>query len=189
MTILLLKAIPQQLLLDSAKRALEATTDPKWSQPPPELAKTGDYYKPRMDWQGLQVNIENPVGTVREGVDEGGAPWRTEFRYAYGEIEATCGADGDPVDVYIGPYADAEQVYIVRQMRRNDWSAYDEDKVMIDFPSQDAAEAAYLEHYNDPRFFGGIVAMPVAEFVRKVKRTRTHPGMIKSLTLFWRPRQ
>jgi hypothetical protein len=83
--------------------------------------------------------------------------------------------------VYIGPYADAAEVYIVRQMRRKQWDAYDEDKVMIDFPSLDAAQAAYLEHYNDPRFFGGIVPMPIAEFVRKVRLSRDQPGMIKAL--------
>lgn len=178
-----------ELLEAGARRVLQVTTDPSWSAPTPAQAEAGDYYKPRMSWHGLDVNIENPVGTVRQGVDEGGAPWRTEFRYAYGEIAGTEGADGDPVDVYIGPYADAAEVYIVRQMRRKQWDQYDEDKVMIDFPSIEAARAAYLEHYNDPRFFGSIVPMPIAEFVRKVSLSRERPGMIKAMpALFWRPK-
>jgi len=186
--VLFLKAIAQAELRAAAHRALAAATDPAWKQPTPAQAAAGNYYKPRMSWHGLQLNIENPVGTVREGVDEGGKPWRTEFRYAYGEVAGTEGADGDPVDVYIGPYADAREVYIVRQMRRKDWATYDEDKVMIDFPSIEAAREAYLGHYDDPRFFGGIVAMPVDEFVRKVRASRDRPGMIKSITLLWRMR-
>lgn len=177
MTILLFKSIPP---------ALAAITDPAWSAPPPELAQSGEYYKPRMDWHGLQVNIENPAGTVREGVDETGRAWRTTFRYAYGEVADSEGADGDPVDVFVGPYADASHVYIVRQMRRKQWELYDEDKVMIDFPSLEAARDAYLGHYDDPRFFGGIVAMPVPEFAEKVRLSRDQPGMIKALVLFWR---
>lgn len=172
----------------AARAALVATTDDSWSQPPPELAKTGGYYKPAMAWQGLEVVIENPVGTVREGVDEGGRPWRTEFHYAYGEIPNTTGMDGDPVDVFVGPDATAREVYIVRQMKRKQWDQYDEDKVMIDFPTLEAARAAYLGHYDDPRFFGGIVAMPVDEFVRKVKATKDQPAMIKSIIVFCRRR-
>lgn len=172
----------------AARAALVATTDENWTPPPPELAATGGYYKPAMAWQGLEVVIENPVGTVREGVDEGGRPWRTEFRYAYGEIPGTTGVDGDPVDVFVGPDATARAVYIVRQMKRKQWDQYDEDKVMIDFPTLEAARAAYLGHYDDPRFFGGIVAMPVDEFVRKVKATKDQPAMIKSIMVFRRRR-
>lgn len=184
--ILLLKAIPQALLASAAGRALAATTDTAWRQPTPAQAETGAYYKPRLPWHGVELVIENPAGTVREGVDETGRAWRTEFRYAYGEIAGTEGVDGDPVDVFIGPYADAAEVYIVRQMKRKKWDQYDEDKCMIDFPSLEAARAAYLGHYDDPRFFGGIIAMPVGEFVGKVMATKGRPAMIKAFLLFRR---
>lgn len=178
---LFLKAIPQDVLATVAGRALEATTDPAWKKPTPAQAEAGNYYKPRMPWHGLELIIENPAGTVREGVDETGKPWRTEFAYAYGEIAGTEGVDGDPVDVFIGPYADATEVYIVRQMKRKKWDQYDEDKCMIDFPSLEAARSAYLGHYDDPRFFGSIVAMPVDQFIKKAKATKAKPAMIKAL--------
>jgi hypothetical protein len=168
----------------AARRQLNAMTDPKWSQPPADLAASGDYYKPQMPWHGCTIAIENPAGTVRQGVDETGRAWRTEFKYAYGEILGTEGADGDPVDVFIGPYADAREVYIVRQMKRKKWDQYDEDKVMIDFPSVDAARAAYCEHYDDARFFGGIVTMPLDEFLLKVKQKKNRGQMLKALLLF-----
>lgn len=167
----------------AAHRAMDATTDPSWKKPTPAQAEAGNYFKPRLEWHGLELVIENPAGTVREGVDETGRAWRTEFKYAYGEIAGTEGVDGDPVDVFIGPYADAKEVYIVRQMKRKQWDVYDEDKCLIDFPSIQAAQAAYCDHYDDPRFFGGIVAMPVDRFVLKVKATKDKPAMIKALIL------
>lgn len=155
-----------------------------WKKPTPAQAEAGNYKKPRMKWNGLDIAIENPAGTVREGVDETGKPWRTVFEYAYGEISRTEGVDGDPVDVYMGPDENAPEVYIVRQMKRKKWDTYDEDKCFLGFPSMDAAKQAYLNHYDDPRFFGGIVAMPVDEFIEKVKATREKPAMIKAMVLF-----
>lgn len=179
------RALTQDELLAAAARAkLDAVTDPDWKQPTPAQAKSGEYYKPTMPWHGLTINIENPAGTVREGVDETGKPWRTVFDYAYGEIAETLGTDGDPVDVYIGPYADAQEVYIVRQMKRKKWDQFDEDKVMIDFPSLEAARTAYCNHYDDPRFFGGILAMPLAEFLLKVKAKKQQGKMLKAALLF-----
>lgn len=168
---------------EQAALVMDATSDPDWKPPTAAQAAAGNYYKPRMDWHGLKIVIENPAGTVREGVDETGRAWRTVFAYAYGEIAGTTGWDGDPVDVFIGPYADAKEVYIVRQMKRKKWSTYDEDKCMIDFPSIEAAREAYLGHYDDPRFFGGIVAMPLAKFIKKVLATKDAPAMIKGMLL------
>ncbi|MEX3764478.1 hypothetical protein [Paraburkholderia phenoliruptrix] len=154
-----------------------------WRKPTPAQAAAGNYKKPRMTWHGLKIAIENPKGTVREGVDETGKAWRTVFEHAYGEISGTEGVDGDPVDVYLGPDESAEQVYIVRQMKRKRWDQYDEDKCMLNFPSLQAAKDAYMNHYDDPRFFGGIIAMPVEEFVAKVRATRDKPAMIKSIVV------
>lgn len=164
-----------------------ATRTMRGGDPTPAQAASGKYSKERMPWQGLTIAIEHPEGTVREGVDETGKPWRTVFRYAYGEILGTLGLDGDPVDVFIGSYSDAPEVYIVQQMKRKQWDTPDEQKCMINFASIDEAKAAYLGHYDDPRFFGGITAMPVDEFIAKVRSTRDAPTMIKALpVLFFR---
>ena len=167
------------------KKAHPATRTMIGGDPTPEQAMAGDYPKLRREWRGLPIAIEHPEGTVREGIDETGKPWRTVFRYAYGEILGTLGMDGDPVDVFIGSYADAPEVYIVQQMKRKQWDVADEQKVMIDFGSIDEAKAAYLGHYDDPRFFGGITAMPVDEFIAKVRATKQNPAMIKSVPPDW----
>lgn len=150
-------------------------------RPTAAQAVAGNYSKPVRDWRGLKIAIECPEGTTREGVDETGKPWRTVFKYAYGEFRGTCGVDGDPVDVYCGQHHEADAVYIIRQMKRKDWDKFDEDKVFVDFASMDDAKAAYLAHYDDPRFFGGIIAMPVDEFIAKVRATKKEPGMLKAV--------
>lgn len=159
------------------------------SLPMEVLSSTGGSVIPegkteRRTFAGFKLVIENPVGTVREGVDETGKPWRTEFQHAYGEITGSLGVDGDPVDVYLGDDEAATEVYIVRQMKRKDWDKFDEDKCFLGFPSMEAAKQAYLNHYDDPRFFGGIIAMPIEEFRVKVRATKDNPTMLKTLILF-----
>ncbi|WP_288077353.1 hypothetical protein [Pseudomonas sp.] len=135
----------------------------------------------KLKFAGFNLVIENPAGTIREGVDETGKAWRTEFAHAYGEITGSLGVDGDPVDVYVGPDEGAREVYIVRQMKRKKWDQFDEDKCFIGFASMEEAKQAYLNHYDDPRFFGGIIAMPIEEFRTKVYATKNNPQMLKAL--------
>lgn len=42
-------------------------------------------------------------------------------------------------------------------------------EILIGFGDEVSAVAAFLQHFDDPRFFGGVQAMPVAEFRRKVR--------------------
>lgn len=150
-------------------------------EPSPEQAEADAYKKPRVEWQGLTIAIENPAGSVRRGTNRHGVSWEIRMRYDYGEVVGSMGVDGDPVDIYLGPYLDAPMVYVVHQRKVGRWDEYDEDKCMVGFDSQADAEAAFLSNYNDPRFLGPVTAMPVAEFVAKVRETRDKPAMIKAL--------
>lgn len=147
-----------------------------YTPPTPAQAEAGNYFKPRIHWHGLEIAIENPVGSTREGTG-----WKTTMQNAYGYVCRSEAVDGDEVDVYIGPDMDAPTVYVVQQRRYGDWKRYDEDKCMLGFDSEAAARRAYLKHYDDDRFLGPIVAMSVDEFVQKVKATNERPGMIKSI--------
>lgn len=166
---------------DARLAALAERAVPGYTPPTATQKLSSKYPKPRQDWHGLMIAIEQPAGTVRSGVDETGRAWSTTFRYAYGEVIGSEGADGDPVDVFMGLTPDAPEVYVVRQMKRKQWDVYDEDKVFLDFDSMDSAKAAYLAHYDDPRFFGSIIAMPRDEFVKKVRATAKAPGMLKAI--------
>ncbi len=132
-------------------------------------------------WRGLFLDIENPAGSVRSGKKPDGSSWNTMMAHDYGEIRGTEGMDGDAVDVFVGPEPDAPMVYVVHQNTVDQWDKYDEDKCMVGFASEAAAEAAFLANYDDPRFLGPITAMTAGDFINKVRATSDKPAMIKAV--------
>jgi hypothetical protein len=120
----------------------------------------------RINFRGLNIRIENPVGSVREGIDKKGNKWKVRFYYPYGFITGTIGKDGEEIDCFIGNHPESENVYIVHQLRPD--GLYDEDKVMLGFSELDSARDAYLAHFNTQGFIGGITAMPFFEFKQRV---------------------
>jgi len=175
---------PKIVFLKSSPAAepVDLTTTPvRADEPTPAQAESGNYAKRAMPWKGLTIRIENEAGSVRRGTDPGGKAWETHMPHAYGYIVGSMGVDGDPVDVYVGPFAEtAESVFVVHQRRVGDWDKYDEDKVFVGFLNEDEVKQAFIQCYDDPRFLGPITAMPVGEFVEKVKTTKENPKMIKS---------
>lgn len=133
---------------------------------------------------GLRIIVENPVGSVRSWVDSDGTRGQTVMRWAYGCIDDLRGADGEDVDVYLGPIDEPDKVHVVHQMRKGDWSMYDEDKVMLGWDSADAAEAAYLEQYDDPRFYGGMSTFTRDDFIARLRAAgiETAPATIGKIT-------
>jgi len=107
------------------------------------------------EYQGIPIAIENRKGSVRKGVDKDGKPWRTVMKHPYGYLKKTKGADGEEVDVYVGPDKKAPNAYVVHQ-HKSDGKGFDEDKVMVGFKDEAAAKDGYLKHYNDPKFLGPI---------------------------------
>lgn len=123
---------------------------------------------------GLRILVENPAGSVRRWVDSDGTAGETVMRFDYGEIDGFLGADGEDVDVYLGPVADPLLVYVIHQRcKSSGFTEYDEDKVMLGWDSADDAVAAYLAQYDDPRFFGGMSSFTIEDFKR---RLATNPG-------------
>ncbi len=109
---------------------------------------------------GLRVAIEFRSGELRNG---------HMMFYDYGSLPGLVGADGEEVDVFIGPEPHPSEVYVVHQQRKDAWDEYDEDKTMLGFASADAAKQAYLAQYGDERFFGGMTVFPVEAFVAKLR--------------------
>ncbi len=90
------------------------------------------------------------------------------MKWDYGYVEGAMGADGDCVDVYLGPDESAEWVYVIHQNKGPDYQAFDEDKVMLGFASADSATKAYIAQYDDKRFFGGMSQMTLQAFSKKI---------------------
>jgi hypothetical protein len=127
------------------------------------LTWSGHKLEDRYKVQGMDISIENKKGSTRSGTDKDGHEWNTKMHYDYGYIRGTVGKDKDHLDCYVGPDRESERVFIVHQ---NDpvTGAYDEDKVMLGFDSENEARKAYLSQYDRPGFLGDIAKMGIEEF-------------------------
>ena len=151
------------------------------------LWKSETGVKGSVDFQGMSIAIENPAGSTRHWKDASGQEGQTLMKVPYGFVRGTKGADGDAYDCFVGPNPDSPLVWIVHQARPDlpagdVLQMYDEDKAMLGFDTIHDATAAYLQHYDDPRFFGSVTQMTVDEFRTKVLRTQApgEDGMLKS---------
>ncbi len=137
------------------------------------LAEKGDT-KPvnrKVFVHGLPVTIEHPRHTTRILHDAKGNVVYKRFMYHhYGYFDGTKGRDGDAVDCFLGPLANAKEVHVVRMVDKGPVPSEreDEDKCMVGFPSADAAKQAFLQHYPAD-FYGGMVSLPVAEFKERLR--------------------
>jgi len=123
----------------------------------------------KTEFQDLPISVENRKGSVREGTDpKTGKPWRTKMKNPYGYIRGTKGVDGDSVDVYLGPEEEAGKAFVVHQ-KDPETGKFDEDKVMLGFPSKTKARKAFLKHYDDPDFLGPISAIAMPKLKKKLK--------------------
>lgn len=153
-------------------------------EPTEAQVASGNYPKRIIRWNGLVIRIENEAGSIRSGYKPDGSMWETRMVYPYGYVSGTEGVDGDEVDVFVGANPEAPMVYVIHQRKVNDWDKYDEDKCLIGFDSEEDAIRAFLLCYDDERFLGPITAMPVPEFVAKVRATKKKPSMIKGYVLW-----
>lgn len=119
-------------------------------------------------WHDINISIENKKGSTRSGTDPDGKPWSIKMKYDYGRIPRTEGADGDQIDVYMGPDKKSELVFIVHQ--QDPWKKkYDEDKVFLDFSTKAQVEKAFKGQYDKPGFLGPIDIVSVEVFRDMIK--------------------
>ena len=132
--------------------------------------EAGNYKKHHMSFQGLPVSIENPKGSIRRGPG-----WKVRVPYDYGYIKRTEGADGDHVDVCIGPDHQSDHVFIIDQQDHHT-GKFDEHKVMLGYRTREDAVRAYSAGFSDgkgPDRMRSIVRMSMPEFKRWLKTCDT----------------
>tara|TARA_R110000737_G_scaffold21253_1_gene39659 strand:- start:9 stop:1868 length:1860 start_codon:yes stop_codon:yes gene_type:complete len=124
----------------------------------------------KLEIKGFDITIENKIGTTRKGVDEDGNHWSTLMKNSYGFFDNTKGADGDEVDVFIGPNIEEDfNVFVVNQSTGNPRS-FDEHKVMFGFKDEMSAKSAYMDNYqSDWEGFDNIVEFTLVEFSKWIK--------------------
>lgn len=114
--------------------------------PTPAQAAAGNYALGTVQWQGLTLRIENPRGTTRSGTDPDGKAWSNTMAAHYGYIAGTRGADGDAVDVFVGPVPEATGVWVINQANAD--GSFDEHKVLVGFLDEQQALTAYRNSYD-----------------------------------------
>jgi hypothetical protein len=117
---------------------------------------------------GVTIRVENPRGSVRRSKPGAAKKWETEMVHHYGDIVGTVGADGDKVDVFVGPRPDSHKIFVIDQQNQD--GSFDEHKVMMGFGSEEEARAGYLANY-EPGWTGlqAITEMTPAQFREWVK--------------------
>jgi phage gp29-like protein len=143
---------------------IAAAADATEREPSDEQKQAGNYRKGKFSWNGLTIAIETPNGATRRGKDRSGKPWAVTLPAHYGYIlRNKSEADGDHVDVFVGPHPETELVFVVDQQHPG--GRFDEHKTMIGFRTEAEAREAYLQSYS-PGWQGlrSITAMTLDQF-------------------------
>lgn len=128
-----------------------------------EQARAGNYRHGHCSLHGMPITIETGKGMTRKGTDKDGKAWKITMAHHYGYIKRTeSEADGDHIDVFIGPEPESEVVFIVDQVVGG---KFDEHKCLLGFKSKEDAKAGYLACYADGwKGCGSITTLTIPQF-------------------------
>jgi len=154
----------------------DTNTDPSEAQ-----KKSGNYAKGSFKWNGLKITLENPAGSTRRGESKDGKKWQTHMKADYGYVNGTeSEADGDHIDVFIGPELSSGVVYIVDQVDPKT-KKFDEHKCVLGCHSEEEAIDLYHDHYEKGwKGFLGCKAMTVEDFVDWVYNGKSSKPLTES---------
>jgi hypothetical protein len=142
--------------------------DPPHPAPTDPQKHAGNYKKAHWKLHGLDISIENLAGSTRSGIDPDGNHWEVVMPYHYGYIKKTTGADGDHLDVAIGPLLGLhDEAHIINQLDPKTGS-FDEHKVFIGFPTRESAISAFRQGRSDnpDEVMGAVITVPIKELKR-----------------------
>lgn len=135
------------------------------------------------NFQNLGLVIEWPKGSVRVGKNKDGKPWKTKMEADYGYVpDTTAAGDKENLDVYVGPDAESDKVYVVEQLKED--GEFDEYKCLLGFPDLDTAYETYLKHYpdgwDDDRV-GGVFEVPWDYAFEKIEEHQAKTAALPTL--------
>ena len=151
------------------EKANAAATSPAndREEPTQPQKEAGNYKLGHLKVGPLDVSIENPEGSTRNGVGEDGKPWSSDMYDHYGYVRGTVGIDKDHVDVFVKkgtPETWGGKAYVVDQNKPD--GSFDEHKAMIGYSSAEEARKAYLRNYKNDQAknIRGVTEMPIDKF-------------------------
>lgn len=147
------------------RERLEAANAAVHPEPTEGQARAGNYRHGHVTVHGVPVAIEVATGGVRRGKDRQGKEWARTLPCAYGRIKRSEGADGEQVDVFLGPHPESELVYVVDQVTPG--GRFDESKAVLGCRNEAEARKLYLGCY-EPGWhgLGAIRALTLDDFKR-----------------------
>ena len=128
--------------------------------------EAGNYQKGHLRLGGMDITIDTPKDAERSGTAPDGTRWSVKMPAHYGYVKRSEGADGDQVDVYIGPEADTGRVFVFDQFDPKT-RRFDEHKAVLGVRSIEDAQDLYDGGFSDgsgPRRRGGVTEMSTDEF-------------------------
>jgi hypothetical protein len=126
------------------------------SLPPGSPIRTGQ----TKSFHGLTLVIETPQHEMREGKG-----WMNASPAHYGYISGYIGADGDDIDMYLGPNEDSDTVWVIDQNRMDFSGRFDEHKCMLGYDDEKEALTDFMQGHTDGnRIFSSIRMMPMKKF-------------------------
>lgn len=114
----------------------------------------------------LDIVIENPKNSRREGVDSHNVVFSSILAADYGYIRRTTGEDGQEVDCFVGPHHASSLVVLIHALDV-DTHKPDEDKAMLGYMNAEAALYDYSSSYDDQRGderIGSVELMSMTQF-------------------------
>lgn len=179
------KTIP---VVDALAQGASTSIVNEGENPTQEQLVANDYKTAKVVIAGMPIAIENPIGSVRRGVDADGNEWKTQMTAHYGYFEGTLGADGDELDVFILPNTPVDyggRVFVIFQIDKH--GNFDEHKVILGATSKVIANQVYRSHYDENfNGQGSIIEMSVDDFKTRAFNNATamfdsvHQGMLDS---------
>jgi hypothetical protein len=123
----------------------------------------GNYKKGHIKIGGLDISVENARHSTRgKRNPDGSLRWANEMPAHYGYIRGTIGADGDQVDVFLGPKpTQLDRIWIIDQAKlsRKGNVKFDEHKVMLGYKSAKKALKDYQRAYGDRVMVGAVTEL------------------------------
>lgn len=167
----LARAAIARMVADKANTAAASPLNDRLEPTPAQIAAHNYKKSDVIELNGTKIVIENPAGSTRRGVGADGKAWEAKMAHHYGEFLGTEGADGDRLDVFIGPRPDSAKVYVVDQ--KNQDGSFDEHKIVMGATTEDQARQVYLSNYEKGwTGLGAITEMSLDDFKAWAKSER-----------------
>lgn len=168
----------------SVKHKLHKAERDTERNPSEAKVRAENYRKGKFYIDGLKISIENPAGSIRQGKDSKGKPWKIKMKNSYGYINGVKSVDGDNIDVFLSKDPSKGKIYIVDQ-KVPGTQKFDEHKIMYGFDTKDQAVKAYKSNYSkDWKGLGKVTEFTrdkFKEFIKNKKQVRKPISAYKNL--------